>query len=100
MRSWIPSRSTLTTIGFFGFNSGVDVGLVFGVGEGDFFSSVFFSSPSFLDNWKAALYYSGAMFLVSAACWALIDPRQVIVYAPADRRRLAEEGPSAERFDP
>src|SRR5207249_9230260 len=47
MRSWIPSRSTLTTIGFFGFNSGVGVGLDFCAGEGDFFSSAFFSSPSF-----------------------------------------------------
>src|SRR5437763_1600945 len=47
MRSWIPSRSTLTTIGFLGVNSGVGVGLGFCVGEGDFFSSPFFSSPLF-----------------------------------------------------
>src|SRR5438132_13390980 len=47
MRSWMPSKSTLTTTGFFGVTSGVGVGLDFGVGEGDFFSSAFFSSPSF-----------------------------------------------------
>jgi MFS transporter, ACS family, glucarate transporter len=44
------------------------------------------------DNWKAALYYSAAMFLATAVCWVLIDPRRVIVYAPEDRERLRLEG--------
>jgi MFS transporter, ACS family, glucarate transporter len=44
------------------------------------------------DNWQVALTYSACMFLVSAVCWAFINPRRVIVYAPADWRRLRAEG--------
>jgi nitrate/nitrite transporter NarK len=43
-------------------------------------------------NWRVALYYSAAMFFVSAVCWLLINPRRVIVYSAEDRQRLQAEG--------
>jgi len=32
-------------------------------------------------DWNSALAFSGAMFLISAACWLFVEPRRVIVYA-------------------
>ena len=44
------------------------------------------------DNWMAALYFSSAMFLVAALGWLFINPKRVIVYAPADHEKLREQG--------
>ncbi|MCS6852740.1 MAG: MFS transporter [Gemmataceae bacterium] len=43
-------------------------------------------------NWKAALYYSAAMFFVASVCWLFINPRRVIVYSPEHYDRLKAEG--------
>lgn len=43
-------------------------------------------------RWELALAYSAGMFAVAAACWLFINPRHVIVYAPADKQRLQAEG--------
>lgn len=44
------------------------------------------------NQWKVSLYYYAAMFFVASACWLFIEPRRVIVYAPADRDRLEMSG--------
>jgi MFS family permease len=44
------------------------------------------------DNWMAALYFSSAMFLIAAIGWLFINPKRVIVYAPADHERLRADG--------
>jgi len=41
---------------------------------------------------RVGLYYYAGMFLVASVCWLFINPRRVIVYAPADRKRLEEAG--------
>ena len=43
-------------------------------------------------KWAVSLYYYAAMFFVAAFCWLFINPRRVIVYAPADRERLQTAG--------
>src|SRR5262245_46063327 len=45
-----------------------------------------------VSSWRVGLYYYATMFFVAALCWAFIDPRRVIVYAPEDRRRLQQDG--------
>ena len=44
------------------------------------------------ESWKPALVYSAAMFFTASLCWLFINPRRVIVYDDADRRRLRELG--------
>ncbi|MBL8792827.1 MAG: MFS transporter [Planctomycetia bacterium] len=39
-----------------------------------------------------SLYYYAAMFIIASLTWLFINPRRVIVYAPADRERLEAEG--------
>lgn len=41
---------------------------------------------------SVGLYYYAAMFFIASVCWLVINPRRVIVYAPADRERLQREG--------
>jgi ACS family glucarate transporter-like MFS transporter len=43
-------------------------------------------------RWEWALAYSAGMFYAAAACWAFINPRQVIVYSRADRKALSARG--------
>jgi MFS transporter, ACS family, glucarate transporter len=43
-------------------------------------------------QWDMALVYSAAVFTIAAVCWLFINPRRVIVYAPADHERLRAEG--------
>jgi ACS family glucarate transporter-like MFS transporter len=43
-------------------------------------------------KWGISLYYYAAMFLIAAVCWFFINPRNVIVYRPEDKRRLQAEG--------
>jgi MFS transporter, ACS family, glucarate transporter len=43
-------------------------------------------------KWSVSLYYYATMFFIASACWLFIEPRRVIVYAPADRERLRAEG--------
>jgi hypothetical protein len=43
-------------------------------------------------EWGESLPFYATMFFVSSACWLFIDPRRVIVYEAADRRRLSEQG--------
>jgi len=43
-------------------------------------------------RWELALAYSATMFTVASVCWLFINPRRVIVYAPADKQRLQAEG--------
>lgn len=43
-------------------------------------------------NWGVSLFYYAGMFYVAALCWLFVEPRQVIVYTPADHARLREEG--------
>jgi MFS family permease len=39
-------------------------------------------------NWSMSLFYYAVMFFIASVCWLFIDPRRVIVYAPADHQRL------------
>ncbi len=41
---------------------------------------------------SVSLYYYATMFFIASVCWLFINPRRVIVYAPADRQRLQAEG--------
>jgi nitrate/nitrite transporter NarK len=38
------------------------------------------------------LYFYSSMFFTASVCWLFINPTRVIVYAPADHRRLQDEG--------
>jgi predicted MFS family arabinose efflux permease len=40
------------------------------------------------EGWYIGLYYYAGMFFIAATCWAFINPRRVIVYAPDDARRV------------
>ena len=44
------------------------------------------------NKWGVSLYYYATMFFIASVCWLFIEPRQVIVYAPEDLRRLREQG--------
>jgi MFS family permease len=46
-------------------------------------------------NWSTSLFYYAVMFFIASACWLFIDPRRVIVYAPADHRRLFADASQA-----
>ncbi|MCI0377561.1 MAG: MFS transporter [Gemmataceae bacterium] len=43
-------------------------------------------------KYAISLVFYGIMFLIAAVCWFFIDPRKVIVYAPADEKRLRADG--------
>ncbi|MCS7046523.1 MAG: hypothetical protein NZO58_09225, partial [Gemmataceae bacterium] len=43
-------------------------------------------------DWHLALVYSAGMFFTAAVGWLFINPRRVIVYAPADHDRLRSDG--------
>jgi nitrate/nitrite transporter NarK len=43
-------------------------------------------------DWSVALLYNASMFFIASVCWLAIDPRRVIVYAPADHQRVFERG--------
>jgi len=43
-------------------------------------------------EWGLALVFSATMFFLACVCWLFIDPRRVIVYAPADHARLRAQG--------
>lgn len=43
-------------------------------------------------DWHLALVYSACMFFTAALGWAFINPRRVIVYAPADHEHLQQQG--------
>jgi MFS family permease len=50
------------------------------------------AATSGMAGWSNSLFYYATMFFISAVCWLFINPRRVIVYAPADRERLRAEG--------
>jgi len=43
-------------------------------------------------NWELALVYSAGMFFLASLFWVFINPRKVIVYSPADRQALSDQG--------
>jgi MFS family permease len=43
-------------------------------------------------QWYVSLYYYGTMFFIASILWLFINPRRVIVYAPADQQRLRQQG--------
>jgi ACS family glucarate transporter-like MFS transporter len=43
-------------------------------------------------RWELALAFSATMFAIASVCWLFINPMRVIVYAPADKKRLEQEG--------
>jgi MFS family permease len=45
-----------------------------------------------VQDWSVSLFYYGGMFFMASLCWLFVDPRQVIVYEPKDRKRLEAEG--------
>ena len=79
--------------------SGTVAGFMNGVGNmGTFVSPPIIAwlatpaAPGGPTRWGLALVYSAGMFFVAALGWLFINPKHVIVYAPADHERLREQG--------
>jgi MFS family permease len=73
--------------------SGTVSGWMNGVGNlGTFFGPLIVESLANDGRWELALAFSAAMFAMASFCWLFINPRNVIVYSPEDRRRLREQG--------
>lgn len=73
--------------------SGTVAGFMNMVGNfGTFVSPPIVAALAGKGEWGWALVYSAGMFFVASACWLFIEPRQVVVYTPEDRRRLGLDG--------
>jgi cyanate permease len=48
-------------------------------------------SVQWFGNWDIPLYVMGAVFLIGAGCWGVIDPRRAVFEERADTRGLRTE---------
>jgi nitrate/nitrite transporter NarK len=73
--------------------SGTIGGWMNGIGNlGTFFGPLIVEYLANEGRWELALAFSATMFATASCCWLFINPRRVIVYAPADKRRLEQQG--------
>ncbi len=73
--------------------SGTVAGWMNGLGNlGTFFGPLIVAMLAENGRWELALAFSACAFAGASVCWLFINPRRVVVYAPADRQRLEEMG--------
>jgi MFS family permease len=73
--------------------AGTVAGWMNGLGNlGTFFGPLIVATLAEDDHWELALAFSACTFAVASVCWLFINPRRTVVYAPADRQRLLEQG--------
>jgi MFS family permease len=75
--------------------SGTVAGVMNGVGNlGTAFAPTFvgFLAGGAGGDWRIALVFSAILFFLASICWLFINPRNVVVYSPADRDALRARG--------
>jgi MFS transporter, ACS family, glucarate transporter len=74
--------------------AGTIAGWMNGLGNlGTFFGPLIVAELAGADeHWELALAFSASVFAVASICWLFINPRQVVVYTPTDRRQLEHAG--------
>jgi MFS family permease len=75
--------------------SGTVAGVMNGVGNlGTAFAPTFvgFLAGGAGGDWRVALVFSATLFFIASICWLFINPRNVVVYSPADRDALRAQG--------